>query len=153
MNEVFTEGNPMSTDFYITTVNGYKKYIGKLNKSDRTFRKDLQAQHRFQKAGCLGIDVDLLRHLDRLKCEKVQFNEVATGKKYDIPYELFLTKGFQYPRECNTKAQDKFQPSYMCNEKWFFVSDKDGNLLKIPAQDEPVEEIKEVPTPERLFEV
>lgn len=119
MNEVTAESNPFGADFKIKTLNGYVKYIGKFEKRDLTYRAEVTGQQKFQKGDCFKVDVDLLRHLDQRKCEKVIFKEVATGHLFSISYDKFLTKGWQYPKDCNLKVQGIFQPSWMCARKWF----------------------------------
>jgi len=129
--------------FKIITINGYKKYIGSFDKNTKIFRKEINNSHKFMKAQSLGIDAGLLDHLNELKCEKIRLVEKGI-KVWDIDYDKFITKGWQYPRDCNTKAQSRFQPSYIAHEKWWDQLSSDGELIKKGLEkDDAYDKIKE----------
>lgn len=136
-HEIFLQGDPLSPEimFYIYTVTNRRIYVGMFNRKDKTFRKEITEKHKFHKAQALGIDAGLLEHLDRLKCEKIILKEKGICY-HSIAYEKFLTKGWQYPRDCNTKAQVRFQPSYIAHQKWWRKRDWSGKVIQEGQQDD-----------------
>jgi len=140
MNEIYKESNQISVDFYIYTINKYKKYVGSFKRKDKVFRKDISTQHIFHEANSFGIDAGLVPELDKLGCVKIILKYTVNGHYFSIDYKKFLTKGWEYPKK-GQKVKGIFQSSFVVARKYWRERDKFGNIIYEPQEggDEYVE--------------
>jgi len=126
-------GKTGTYSFYIKTIKGFKKYIGWLEGD--TFRKDVNLDHKFEKAKAIGIDYGIIYYLDEAKCKKVILRD-APFRTFSISYEGFKKHGFKYPTDSNVVAKGRFQPQWMLAEKFWQIRFK-GEIIQEAFVEKP----------------
>ena len=118
--------------FYIKTIKGINKSIGWID--DRVFLKEINYNHKFNKANAWGIDYDLIPILDEMKCHKLILR--YGSRRFTVSYKTFKDKGYKYPNDNNRVAKGRFQPQLMLAEKFWQIKES-GEIIQEEYKEQP----------------